>query len=223
MKSVTKTGLATLAFTAVAFAAMTTAASAATIVNGDFETLPASGVPTGWTVTPGTEIGVIVASAYGPCCGVSGTPAQLANKFVSFGAGNLANISKLSQIFTTVAGQSYTVKFDFGVLGNGAQTLFADILNGSSSLTSGSWTQSANNNLGTTFSTSGLTFIAGGASTQISFNVNAATNNVDGILDNVSVSAVPEPATWLMMILGFGFVGGAMRSRQRQTAKVSFG
>lgn len=28
-----------------------------------------------------------------------------------------------------------------------------------------------------------------------------------------SVSAVPEPATWLMMIFGLGFVGGAMRRR----------
>lgn len=27
--------------------------------------------------------------------------------------------------------------------------------------------------------------------------------------------AVPEPATWAMMILGFGFVGGAMRSAKR--------
>jgi hypothetical protein len=28
-------------------------------------------------------------------------------------------------------------------------------------------------------------------------------------------AAVPEPGSWLMMIAGFGFVGGAMRSRRR--------
>ncbi len=28
--------------------------------------------------------------------------------------------------------------------------------------------------------------------------------------------AVPEPATWAMMLLGFGFVGGAMRSAKRR-------
>lgn len=33
--------------------------------------------------------------------------------------------------------------------------------------------------------------------------------------------AVPEPATWMMMILGFGAVGGTMRYRQRKSA-VSF-
>ncbi len=35
--------------------------------------------------------------------------------------------------------------------------------------------------------------------------------------------AVPEPATWAMMLLGFGFVGGAMRSaRRRQKLTVSY-
>ena len=33
---------------------------------------------------------------------------------------------------------------------------------------------------------------------------------------------VPEPATWAMMVGGFGMVGGAMRARRRRTA-VSFG
>jgi hypothetical protein len=34
----------------------------------------------------------------------------------------------------------------------------------------------------------------------------------------VSTGAVPEPATWAMMILGFGLVGGALRSRRRGVA-----
>lgn len=34
--------------------------------------------------------------------------------------------------------------------------------------------------------------------------------------------AVPEPATWAMMMTGFGLVGGAMRYRRRKTS-VSFG
>lgn len=38
-----------------------------------------------------------------------------------------------------------------------------------------------------------------------------------------SVAAVPEPATWALMLLGFGFVGGAMRSAKRkQKVNVSF-
>jgi hypothetical protein len=43
------------------------------------------------------------------------------------------------------------------------------------------------------------------------------------VLDNVNVTAaaVPETATWGMMIAGFGVMGAAMRTRRRST-KVSF-
>lgn len=59
--------------------------------------------------------------------------------------------------------------------------------------------------------------------------VGAAFNNADRRVDsfkfsNLTVSgssAVPEPATWAMMIFGFGMVGSAMRRRKGQTS-VSF-
>ncbi len=47
---------------------------------------------------------------------------------------------------------------------------------------------------------------------------NAETYHLDNL--RFAAAAVPEPATWAMMILGFGLIGGAMRSRQ--TAKVRF-
>ena len=34
--------------------------------------------------------------------------------------------------------------------------------------------------------------------------------------------AIPEPATWMMMLMGFGLIGAAMR-RKRQNVQVSFG
>ncbi len=40
---------------------------------------------------------------------------------------------------------------------------------------------------------------------------------------SASVSAVPEPATWAMMIGGFGMIGGTMRSRRRQSVRVTYG
>ena len=37
--------------------------------------------------------------------------------------------------------------------------------------------------------------------------------------DNFAIQAVPEPGTWLLLLLGFGLVGGAMRaSKKRETA-----
>jgi hypothetical protein len=217
MKTWIKTSLTATALTIAA-----SGAQAATIVNGNFETLGA-GIP-GWAVSPGGEIVVTAAGAYTSCCGAFGTPAQLANNIVSFGAGNQANVSTLSQAFATIAGQKYTISFDFGVFGNGPQTLFAQVFDAfGPTITATNVTKSANPNLATIFSTSTLTFVAPSASTRLEFKVDPATNSVDGILDNVSIAAVPETATWLMMILGFGLVGGAMRYRQRQPVKVSFG
>ena len=34
-------------------------------------------------------------------------------------------------------------------------------------------------------------------------------------VDNLAINAVPEPATWAMMLLGFGAVGFAMRRRRQ--------
>lgn len=48
----------------------------------------------------------------------------------------------------------------------------------------------------------------------------AETYHLDDLTFGVSAGAVPEPATWAMMIGGFGLIGGAMR--RRSAAKVSF-
>jgi PEP-CTERM motif len=34
----------------------------------------------------------------------------------------------------------------------------------------------------------------------------------------IEIAAVPEPATWAMLIIGFGMVGGTLRTRRRQVA-----
>ena len=39
--------------------------------------------------------------------------------------------------------------------------------------------------------------------------------------DNFTINAVPEPATWALMLLGFGAIGFGMR-RRRETVAVSF-
>ena len=39
---------------------------------------------------------------------------------------------------------------------------------------------------------------------------------------SADMGAVPEPGTWAMMLIGFGFVGGAMRSRRKQKLRFSY-
>jgi hypothetical protein len=48
------------------------------------------------------------------------------------------------------------------------------------------------------------------------------TNQINFVLGSGTAAAVPEPATWAMMLIGFGFVGGAMRSAKRRQAQVRF-
>lgn len=73
-----------------------------------------------------------------------------------------------------------------------------------------------------------IAFLAAGAGTTGRFAIEhvgpADTSNYIGI-DTFSITtataAVPEPATWGMMVIGFGLAGGAMRtSRRRQKAAV---
>lgn len=48
-------------------------------------------------------------------------------------------------------------------------------------------------------------------------------SDVRGLLfQGAGVAPVPEPATWAMMILGFGAVGGALRRRQKVTTRISY-
>jgi hypothetical protein len=49
----------------------------------------------------------------------------------------------------------------------------------------------------------------------------AALNNQSGE-GHPFIPAVPEPATWAMMLLGFGALGGMLRRRERQSARIRF-
>ena len=63
-------------------------------------------------------------------------------------------------------------------------------------------------------------FTAHGTSADIAFTGSALPGDTSVGLDNVTISAVPEPATWAMMLLGFGMVGFALR-RRGQIANVA--
>lgn len=59
-------------------------------------------------------------------------------------------------------------------------------------------------------------FLAGLAANQAYFNIH--TRNFPGGEIRAQIGLVPEPATWGMMITGFGLVGGALRRRQATLA-----
>ncbi len=67
--------------------------------------------------------------------------------------------------------------------------------------------------------------IAGAAGTvdtvRLDLTATGTSLNLDNIVVNAVQSDVPEPASWAMMLAGFGAIGGAIR-RRRITARVRF-
>lgn len=194
---------------------LSTAANAATIVNGSFEsgvnpgsfTTLATGSTaiTGWTVG-GASIDYI---------GSYWTPAGIGSRSIDL-AGN--GIGSISQIIATVTGQMYNVSFFVSRNPDGGITPrngFVDV--------GGTPTQVSFANGGSTRQNMGweqrnFVFTAASTSTTLRFSADPATSRTSfGLgLDNVSIAAVPEPGTWMMLLLGFGMIGGALRSRKKQ-------
>lgn len=52
----------------------------------------------------------------------------------------------------------------------------------------------------------------------LSFAAIGTSDSLGGYLEDVRLTGVPEPATWAMMLGGFGFVGAMMRRRKLATA-----
>ena len=116
-----------------------------------------------------------------------------------------------------------TVTFDkgwdlisFNLAGHNSATIFSMTVNGtlfsgfSSDLNCGICNLSGNGDF--TLSGKGIT--------ELSFNFNPSIDGVKQFRVGVSnVPAVPEPATWAMMIGGLGIVGASMR---RRSTKVQF-
>lgn len=185
------------------------AANAATniVVNGDFETGNLSGwtvnaSPTGgypWTVTDASATYTAETGCVGSAClNESGNPAYL------------------YQDLNTTAGTLYNLTFDFVASGtpNALKVLWgSDVV---LDLT----------NVGSLLNYSVSNLLATGGTTRLTF---LGRNDPSySHLDNVNVQAVasapgavPEPASWAMMILGFLGVGATVRSKRRADAMVA--
>ena len=103
---------------------------------------------------------------------------------------------------------SYTFEFLLGVnnRGAGART---------TTFTLGDWSTS----VGPLASNSGLaaysfTFTTATAG-ALTITQTGPSNQQGNVIDDIRVSAVPEPATWAMMIVGFGAAGAMVRSRRK--------
>lgn len=202
-----------LAVLATATVIGATPVSAANLItNGDFST----GSLSGWTTTG--NVGLAPTPFFG-----FNSPAW-GGHFAAFNAGNSSPNGVLSQAITTDVGSVYILGFNYGVnyydAGRGSlgQSIVASVVDTTTNNILASTTVFDNN---TALVTSTLRFTAASGSSVVKFT-DVGTNdsyNVDGGIDHVSVTAaLPEPASWALMLVGFGSLGGALRFRRRAAA-----
>ena len=202
-----KSALFAAAFAVAAVAAVPAFAATNLVADGQFST---SGVGTGWgefTNTPWTNLsdsGVEI--GYSPIYGLATVNATGTNLEV-----NANTFGDVVQTLDLTGGVTYELSYLYGGRpGGGPQTL--DVSLGTLSFTNtgsfGYWT-----------GVSG-TFTApttGAYTLEFKSEATSGNSSYGNEITNVSVAAVPEPASWALMLLGVGGVGGALRLRRRAT------
>lgn len=197
----------------LATAAFTGSANAATIVNGSFETAsvnPGSGFATlgnGSTAINGWTVGGSIDYIGGYWA------AQDGGRSVDLAGTSLGSVSQM--ITDLVNGQAYRVSYWVSKNPDGGantRTGTVTIGNAQSTFTFSAATPGG---AGMVWEQRFFDFVANGSSGTLSFAADASAGCCFGpALDNVSITAVPEPATWAMMIAGIGLVGATMRRRR---------
>jgi hypothetical protein len=184
--------------------ALSTTANANTTLNVDVNF---DGVPTNDLVNGFYSGGTSSSGATGPNLGVSFTGFQTTSGFGETSPPNLAFNAGGPAFANTTFGFT-RFSFTAGFFAPGTVNVFSGI-NGSGTLLGSITGLLGNPNA---FALQTITFTGLGRS--VTFVGTDATLGVDDFNFTLAGGGVPEPATWAMMLIGFGLVGGAMRGRR---------
>lgn len=141
--------------------------------------------------------------------------AQDGNKSIDLNGGGAGSISQT--LSGLVAGTTYLVSFWVSGNPDNSQTpnpKTAVLTLGSAGNTVSYTLTAANSTANMLWEERSYSFVATGTTALLELASNQA-NSYGLAVDNFSISAVPEPATWGMMIAGFGAAGMTLRRRRR--------
>ena len=132
---------------------------------------------------------------------------------------DLANVSFLEgggiqQALSTVNGQLYQLSFAVGSSNYVGRGLAADIQLSIGGGAPQNFLTDATSQAAITWKTYSLNFTGTGSSMMLAFSNKDDPNTHFAFLDDVSVTAVPEPASYAMMLGGLAVVGGIARRRR---------
>jgi hypothetical protein len=207
--------LRTRIFAAAALAAgfAFTPAKAAVILDGNFNDPLASG--TFQTVTGGNFFG------NGNVWGVIGNSVDVIGNYwqappTGGGSVDLSgnDTGAIAQMFNVAAG---TYKLSFYLSGNpdgGVGQRAVDVLVGGQSQLFTYNVTAANSRSDMDFALESLIFTSNGTNDILAF-LGQDAGPYGAVIGGVSIAAVPEAATWMMMILGFGGIGMMLRGRRQ--------
>ncbi|MFM9853306.1 MAG: PEPxxWA-CTERM sorting domain-containing protein [Sphingomonadaceae bacterium] len=165
--------------------------------------------------------GITCAGGSGSCVDLDGSPGPgtLASRnSFAFNTGDVVRLSFLLGGSQRGRTDNWFSGFDFGA--NTLITSFGSNYFGTDTVSAGGtfsgFSVGTSVNSPDPFSLRSIFFTAGQAG-SLTFNFGTdSADNVGPLLDNVSLditAAVPEPATWMMLLAGFGLIGAAMRRR----------
>ena len=146
------------------------------------------------------------------------TPPTAGGGSVDLNGGNPGGIS---QAFSVGAG---TYQLSFYVSGNpdgGVGTKHVDVQVGDQDQLFSYTLTGANNKTDMNYLLETLTFKSTGGGDVLSFLSQDQNSPFGPVVGGVSIAAVPEAATWMMMILGFGGIGMMLRGSRRQATLAS--
>ena len=201
----------------------------AALVVGTALAAPANAAPI-VNFTPGTSVSALTgynvvqdfngaAGSYGLSGGVQGTDYQILS-------GNVTNVGAVpnnsgtpylavlggKQVTYTFAAAAGQIAFDWGTASADNTLFLTDVFGNTTSFVVPS--SNANAPVNSNYNVNGVLISSGNGAAIKSLTFASGKNSFE--VDNIAV-AVPEPATWAMILVGFGMMGASMRYRRRAT------